>query len=121
MLSTPRQAHQNPLFPLHRAILTLLLRQRREVQMDSIAVRFPRSMRDEDEPPTRIARYSYDLPHAQLPAFDELILAPGLALVRGEQNVICRFLVVRHDEDATGIAEFPKVGVLQSSAIYAVA
>ena len=81
--------------------------------MDSIAVRLTQAMRNEDEPSARIARYSYDLPHAQLPAFDELILAPGLALVRGEQNVICRFLVIGHDEDTARIAEFPKVSVLR--------
>ena len=81
--------------------------------MNRIAIRLPRAMRNENEPPARIARYGNDLPHAQLTAFDELVLAPGLALVRGKQNVICRFLVIGHDEDTARIAEFPKVSVLR--------
>jgi len=42
----------------------------------------------------------------------ELVLSPILAFVRAEKDVIRWLFIVGHDENGTGVAKFPHVGIL---------
>lgn len=89
---------------------TRLVRKRTKVNVNHDASRVPRIIADQEKLAARIAGYSDDTANAHL-VRSERVLSPVEAFIRGEQDVIRRLLIVRHDQNRPRVAKLPKMSI----------
>ena len=91
--------------------LTLPRSQRSKINMHNHRASPLRVLSHKNKPPARVHRHRNNRPHSHL-LIAELVLSPVQPFISAEKDEIRWFLVVRHNQHRSRVAELPEMSIL---------